>query len=46
MRMLTLGGSGGALQLSPETVELVFEQQADGVDLVLMARAGSASATA
>jgi len=36
MRTLTLGGSG-PLKLSPSTVDLVFQQQADGVDLVLMA---------
>jgi CubicO group peptidase (beta-lactamase class C family) len=34
MRTLTLGGSG-ALKLSPSTVDLVFQRQADGVDLVL-----------
>jgi len=36
MRTLTLGGSG-PLKLSPSTVDLVFKEQADGVDLVLMA---------
>ncbi|SNR60862.1 serine hydrolase domain-containing protein [Blastococcus mobilis] len=36
MRVLTLGGeAGGVRLLSPKTVELVFEVQADGVDLVL-----------
>jgi CubicO group peptidase (beta-lactamase class C family) len=36
MRTLTLGGeAGGVRLLSPETVEEVFEQQSDGVDLVL-----------
>jgi CubicO group peptidase (beta-lactamase class C family) len=36
MRTLTLGGSG-PVKLSPSTVDLVFQQQSDGVDLVLMA---------
>lgn len=36
LRSLSLGGeSGGVRLLSPKTIELVFEQQADGVDLVL-----------
>jgi CubicO group peptidase (beta-lactamase class C family) len=35
MRTLTLGGSG-PLELSPSTVDRVFEVQASGVDLVLM----------
>jgi CubicO group peptidase (beta-lactamase class C family) len=36
MRVMSLGGSAGDVQLlKPETVELVFEQQSDGVDLVL-----------
>jgi CubicO group peptidase (beta-lactamase class C family) len=38
MRVMSLGGSAGGVQLlKPETVELVFEQQSDGVDLVLEA---------
>ena len=37
MRTLTLGGGAGPLKLSPSTVDLVFQQQSDGVDLVLMA---------
>jgi CubicO group peptidase (beta-lactamase class C family) len=38
MRVLSLGGSAGGVRLlSPETVELVFRQQSDGVDLVLEA---------
>ena len=32
--------------LSPKTVDLVFDQQSDGVDLVLGSRSGSGSATA
>ncbi len=36
MRVMSLGGeAGGVRLLSPETIELVFDQQADGVDLVL-----------
>jgi CubicO group peptidase (beta-lactamase class C family) len=35
MRTLTLGGSG-PVKLSDQTVDLVFQEQADGVDLVLM----------
>jgi CubicO group peptidase (beta-lactamase class C family) len=36
LRTLSLGGeAGGVRLLSPETVEKVFDQQADGVDLVL-----------
>lgn len=36
MRTLSLGGeAGGVRLLSPQTVEKVFEQQSDGVDLVL-----------
>ena len=35
MRTLTLGGSG-PVKLSPSTVDLVFQKQSDGVDLVLM----------
>ncbi len=36
LRTLTLGGeSGGVRLLRPETVERVFDEQADGVDLVL-----------
>jgi CubicO group peptidase (beta-lactamase class C family) len=36
LRVLTLGGeAGGVRLLSPKTIELVFRQQADGVDLVL-----------
>ena len=36
MRVLSLGGeAGGVRLLSPETIELVFDEQADGVDLVL-----------
>ena len=35
MRTLTLGGSG-PVKLSDKTVDLVFQQQSDGVDLVLM----------
>ncbi|TQN35688.1 CubicO group peptidase (beta-lactamase class C family) [Blastococcus colisei] len=35
MRTLTLGGSG-PVRLSDRTVDLVFRQQSDGVDLVLM----------
>jgi len=36
LRTLTLGGSG-PVKLSPSTVDQVFRQQSDGVDLVLMA---------
>jgi CubicO group peptidase (beta-lactamase class C family) len=35
MRTVTLGGSG-PVKLSDKTVDLVFQQQSDGVDLVLM----------
>jgi CubicO group peptidase (beta-lactamase class C family) len=36
MRVLSLGGeAGGVRLLSPKTIDRVFEQQADGVDLVL-----------
>jgi CubicO group peptidase (beta-lactamase class C family) len=35
MRTLTLGGSG-PVKLSPSTVDLVFQAQSDGLDLVLM----------
>jgi CubicO group peptidase (beta-lactamase class C family) len=36
LRTLSLGGSAGGVRLlSPKTIDLVFEQQADGVDLVL-----------
>jgi CubicO group peptidase (beta-lactamase class C family) len=36
MRVMSLGGeAGGVRLLSPETIELVFDQQSDGVDLVL-----------
>jgi CubicO group peptidase (beta-lactamase class C family) len=36
LRTLSLGGeAGGVRLLSPKTIDLVFEQQADGVDLVL-----------
>ncbi|MGY2127732.1 serine hydrolase domain-containing protein [Blastococcus sp. SYSU DS0617] len=36
LRALSLGGeAGGVRLLSPETVERVFDQQSDGVDLVL-----------
>jgi CubicO group peptidase (beta-lactamase class C family) len=36
MRVMSLGGeAGGVRLLSPKTIDLVFEQQADGVDLVL-----------
>ncbi|TFV62066.1 UNVERIFIED_ORG: class A beta-lactamase-related serine hydrolase [Bacillus sp. AZ43] len=36
LRVLSLGGSAGGVRLlSPGTIELVFAQQADGVDLVL-----------
>jgi CubicO group peptidase (beta-lactamase class C family) len=35
MRTLTLGGSG-PVKLSDQTVDLVFQEQANGVDLVLM----------
>jgi CubicO group peptidase (beta-lactamase class C family) len=36
MRVMSLGGeAGGVRLLSPDTIELVFDEQADGVDLVL-----------
>jgi CubicO group peptidase (beta-lactamase class C family) len=36
LRTLSLGGAAGGVRLlSPKTIDLVFEQQADGVDLVL-----------
>jgi CubicO group peptidase (beta-lactamase class C family) len=36
MRVLSLGGEAGGVQLlSPKTIDLVFDQQSDGVDLVL-----------
>ncbi|MGY1741459.1 MULTISPECIES: serine hydrolase domain-containing protein [unclassified Blastococcus] len=36
MRVMSLGGTAGGVRLlSPETIDLVFEQQSDGVDLVL-----------
>ena len=36
MRVMSLGGeAGGVRLLSPETIELVFDQQSDNVDLVL-----------
>ena len=36
MRMMSLGGeAGGVRLLSPKTIDLVFDQQADGMDLVL-----------
>jgi CubicO group peptidase (beta-lactamase class C family) len=36
MRVMSLGGeAGGVRLLSPETIDLVFDEQADGVDLVL-----------
>jgi CubicO group peptidase (beta-lactamase class C family) len=36
LRTLSLGGeAGGVRLLSPKTIDLVFEEQADGVDLVL-----------
>jgi CubicO group peptidase (beta-lactamase class C family) len=36
MRVVSLGGAAGGVQLlSPRTIDLVFEQQADGIDLVL-----------
>jgi CubicO group peptidase (beta-lactamase class C family) len=36
LRVLSLGGAAGGVRLlSPKTIELIFEQQADGVDLVL-----------
>ncbi len=36
MRAISLGGTAGGVRiLSPATIELVFDQQADGVDLVL-----------
>jgi CubicO group peptidase (beta-lactamase class C family) len=38
MRTMSLGGeAGGVRLLSPETIDLVFDQQSDGVDLVLEA---------
>ena len=38
LRVLSLGGeAGGVRLLSPKTIELVFDQQSDGVDLVLEA---------
>jgi CubicO group peptidase (beta-lactamase class C family) len=37
MRTMSLGGeAGGVKLLSPRTIDLVFDQQSDGVDLVLM----------
>jgi CubicO group peptidase (beta-lactamase class C family) len=37
MRTMSLGGeNGGKRLLSPKTIDLVFDQQSDGVDLVLM----------
>jgi CubicO group peptidase (beta-lactamase class C family) len=37
MRVMSLGGeAGGVRLLSPQTIDLVFDQQSDGVDLVLM----------
>ena len=36
LRTLSLGGAAGGVRLlSPQTIDLVFDQQADGVDLVL-----------
>ncbi|MGR7024743.1 serine hydrolase domain-containing protein [Geodermatophilus sp. URMC 62] len=36
LRVLSLGGTAGGVRLlSPETIDLVFDQQSDGVDLVL-----------
>jgi CubicO group peptidase (beta-lactamase class C family) len=36
MRVLSLGGeAGGVRLLSPKTIDLVFDQQSDGIDLVL-----------
>ena len=36
LRVLSLGGAAGGVQLlSPKTIDLVFDQQSDGVDLVL-----------
>jgi CubicO group peptidase (beta-lactamase class C family) len=36
LRVLSLGGGAGNVRLlKPETIELVFDQQSDGVDLVL-----------
>ncbi|WP_448641892.1 serine hydrolase domain-containing protein [Geodermatophilus sp. URMC 63] len=36
VRVLSLGGTAGGVRLlSPETIDLVFDQQSDGVDLVL-----------
>jgi CubicO group peptidase (beta-lactamase class C family) len=37
MRTMSLGGeSGGVRLLSPKTIDLVFDQQSDGLDMVLM----------
>jgi CubicO group peptidase (beta-lactamase class C family) len=36
LRMMSLGGAAGGVRLlKPETIDLVFDQQSDGVDLVL-----------
>lgn len=36
LRAVSLGGTAGGVRLlSPETIDLIFEEQADGVDLVL-----------
>jgi CubicO group peptidase (beta-lactamase class C family) len=36
LRVLSLGGeAGGVRLLKPDTIDLVFEQQSDGIDLVL-----------
>ncbi|MFD2093813.1 serine hydrolase domain-containing protein [Blastococcus deserti] len=36
MRVMSLGGAAGGVRLlSPKTIDLVFDQQSDGVDLVL-----------
>ena len=36
MRAMSLGGeTGGVRLLSPETIDLVFEEQANGTDVVL-----------
>lgn len=36
LRVISLGGeAGGVRLLSPETISLIFDQQADGIDLVL-----------
>ena len=36
MRAVTLGGETGGVQLlSPKTIDLIFQEQANGVDLVL-----------